>query len=422
MAEVSDSIHLRRFCRISLSERVPDDSTVRKLTRRIGPDTVNEITRVLIVAATRSKRFRPQGREDRFDGDRGGREATRPTPGWLRMGSRVLAREGEEAREAGEGTEAAGAGSLKGDGSHVTGGDPHDPAAQSGEAKAEVLKLTAQTGELLEAVDRGDPAAGGDRAPAGARAWRESEAEGGRATRGAREIGARRSPCRSSSGSLGSRSTTGSCRCPIRTPGRSARGSSGSRTEFGYVSQLCEVTENTRRGARGLILPARDPDREPGRGHAPAGHGRGAQAARDLPERGRARRRLQRRPDQPDTRGRSRAEDRVFISGRQQPGSKRTQRRLQTLPNRRRRDGSATSNAATDWTDPASKATKASRSGPDGRSSPTTLTRSPSGSGETLPASSNLSPLTTKRPRPRPARPFRFPRPDHRVMSLFLGK
>lgn len=41
-AEVSDSIHLRRFCRISLSERVPDESTVRKLTRRIGPETVSE--------------------------------------------------------------------------------------------------------------------------------------------------------------------------------------------------------------------------------------------------------------------------------------------------------------------------------------------------------------------------------------------
>src|SRR5664279_3117145 len=60
VAEVSDSIHPRRFCRISLSERVPDESTVRKLTRRIGPETVNEITRVLIVAATRSKRFRPR--------------------------------------------------------------------------------------------------------------------------------------------------------------------------------------------------------------------------------------------------------------------------------------------------------------------------------------------------------------------------
>ena len=31
VAEVSDSIHLRRFCRISLSERMPDESTVRKL-------------------------------------------------------------------------------------------------------------------------------------------------------------------------------------------------------------------------------------------------------------------------------------------------------------------------------------------------------------------------------------------------------
>src|SRR5271156_1554769 len=60
VAEVSDSIHLRRFCRISLSERVPDESTVRKLTRRLGPETVNEITRVLIVQATRSKRFRPR--------------------------------------------------------------------------------------------------------------------------------------------------------------------------------------------------------------------------------------------------------------------------------------------------------------------------------------------------------------------------
>jgi hypothetical protein len=51
VAEVSDAIHLRRFCRISLSERVPDESTVRKLTRRIGAETVNELTRGLIVPA-----------------------------------------------------------------------------------------------------------------------------------------------------------------------------------------------------------------------------------------------------------------------------------------------------------------------------------------------------------------------------------
>ena len=52
---------------------------------------------------------------------------------------------------------------------------------------------------------------------------------------------------------------------PIRLPGRSARASAarpiregklGKPNEFGYVTQLAEVTENTRRGARGLILPA----------------------------------------------------------------------------------------------------------------------------------------------------------------------
>src|ERR1051325_6814958 len=52
VAEVSDSIHLRRFCRISLSERVPDESTIRKLTRRLGSEPVSELTRALIVKAT----------------------------------------------------------------------------------------------------------------------------------------------------------------------------------------------------------------------------------------------------------------------------------------------------------------------------------------------------------------------------------
>src|SRR5215210_4549680 len=50
--EVSDSLHLRRFCRIALDVRVPDESTVRKLTRRLGPEVVAEITRALIAKAT----------------------------------------------------------------------------------------------------------------------------------------------------------------------------------------------------------------------------------------------------------------------------------------------------------------------------------------------------------------------------------
>lgn len=55
--EVSDSLHLRRFCLVSLTDRVPDESTIRKLTRRLGPDVVEEITRAVIVKATRERRF-----------------------------------------------------------------------------------------------------------------------------------------------------------------------------------------------------------------------------------------------------------------------------------------------------------------------------------------------------------------------------
>src|SRR5574338_1693175 len=46
--EVSDSLHLRRFCLIRIDERLPDESTVRKLVRRLGPEVVEEMTRVVI--------------------------------------------------------------------------------------------------------------------------------------------------------------------------------------------------------------------------------------------------------------------------------------------------------------------------------------------------------------------------------------
>ena len=93
VAEVSDSIHLRRFCRISLSERVPDESTVRKLTRRIGVETVSELTRAMIVKATREKRFRP--RAVRIDSTVIEADVKYPTDaGLASSGVRVLAREG----------------------------------------------------------------------------------------------------------------------------------------------------------------------------------------------------------------------------------------------------------------------------------------------------------------------------------------
>src|SRR5215208_268833 len=55
--EVSDSLHLRRFCLIALTERVPDESTIRKLTRRLGVEVIDEITRLVVGRELREKRF-----------------------------------------------------------------------------------------------------------------------------------------------------------------------------------------------------------------------------------------------------------------------------------------------------------------------------------------------------------------------------
>ena len=44
--EVSDSLHLRPFCGLSLAASVPHESTIRKLARRLGCEVIDEITRL----------------------------------------------------------------------------------------------------------------------------------------------------------------------------------------------------------------------------------------------------------------------------------------------------------------------------------------------------------------------------------------
>jgi transposase, IS5 family len=148
VAEVSDSIHLRRFCRIGLGERVRDESTVRKLTRRLGAETVNEITRALIEQATKEKRFR--ARAVRIDSTVIEADIKYPTDAGLAgHGVRSLAREnrklarlvGEHKRRVRDRSRAMGR-TLRAVARTIR--------RRSGEAKAEVLKLTKETGELLE--------------------------------------------------------------------------------------------------------------------------------------------------------------------------------------------------------------------------------------------------------------------------------
>jgi IS5 family transposase len=91
--EVSDSPHLRRFCLLPLTQRVPDESTVRKLVHRLGPETVAELTRVVIGKAQRETRFR--GRAVRIDSTVVEADIRYPSDGVLAwQGARALAREG----------------------------------------------------------------------------------------------------------------------------------------------------------------------------------------------------------------------------------------------------------------------------------------------------------------------------------------
>jgi transposase, IS5 family len=323
VAEVSDSIHLRRFCRISLSERVPDESTVRKLVRRIGAETVSEITRALIEAAVRERRFVP--RAVRIDSTVTDADVKHPTDaGLASAGVRTLAREGRKlARLIGE-KQARVRDRSRSMGVKLR-AISRTIRRRSGEAKEEVLKLTADTGELLgrsvkearrlAALAR--QRARGRGAGAKLRAAGALEELAERCEKVARQIKQRVAgePIKDRLVSLFDPDAR-----PIR------KGKLGKPTEFGFVSQLAEVTEHTRSGARGLILPASSQVGNPSettllpatvaelqrlaiKPHEVALDGgfmsTPANAALE--------------PLQPKT---------VFIAGRQQPGSKRTQRRL----------------------------------------------------------------------------------------------
>src|SRR6516162_10015495 len=214
VAEVSDSIHLRRFCRISLSERVPDESTVRKLTRRIGAETVSELTRALLVKACRQKRFRP--RAVRVDSTVTEADVRYPTDaGLASSGVRVLAREGRKLAKL-----------IK-------------------EKRHRVRDRSIREARRRAGLARGKARARGAKAKLKAAAGLEEWAD--RCEKVARQVKQRVAgePIKDRLVSLFDPDAR-----PIR------KGKLGKPNEFGFVSQLAEVTENTKPGARGLILPA----------------------------------------------------------------------------------------------------------------------------------------------------------------------
>src|SRR5919197_5610574 len=245
--EVSDSLHLRRFCRIALDARVPDESTVRKLTRRLGAEVVAEITRGLITKATREKRFR--ARAVRVDSTVVEADVQYPTDaGLASAGVRALAREGRKLAERIGAKRTAVRDRSRAIGRTLR-GISRTIRRRTGEAKNEVLKLTAQTGELLARSVR-------EARRLAAIARRKARGRGAhtklRTAAKLEELADRRSKVaeqirkRVAGEKITDRLV--SLADPDARPIR--KGKLGKPTEFGYVSQLAEVTSDTKPGAR----------------------------------------------------------------------------------------------------------------------------------------------------------------------------
>jgi transposase, IS5 family len=252
MKEVSDSIHLRRFCRLGLMSPVPDESTVRKLTRRLGAEVVHQLTREVIQKARREKRFRP--RAARIDSTVVEADVRYPTDAGLAAdGVRALAREArklaakigakrtavrDRSRSAGKRMRALG----------------RTMRRRSGQAKAEVLELTAQTGRLLaKSVKEARALA--------AQARRRARGRGAQAKlKAARKFEELADRCEKVTEQIRKRvkgekitDRLVSLWDPDARPIR--KGKLSQPNQFGYVDQLCEITANTKPGSRGFILP-----------------------------------------------------------------------------------------------------------------------------------------------------------------------
>jgi transposase, IS5 family len=326
--EVSDSFHLRRFVGLSVTASVPHESTIRKLAGRLGPEVVDEITRVLIDKAVRERRF--TARAMRVDSTVVESDVRWPSDAALALdATRRLAREG--ARLEG----------LIGDGAqHVVdrsraagkrlrliGRTLGRRVGRIGGAREQVLKLTGETGQLV------------------ARSIREARRLAAQARAKARGRGARRklaaverlehrvdlaeTVARQITQRLAGEKITDrlvSLADPDARP--IGKGKLGKRYEFGYVFQVAELTANTRRGARGLILPAASRIGSPNEDEL-------------LPTTAAELKRLGLRPREvaldggfsPDASNTTLADNTVFVAGRQQPATRRPRKRLAAYRN-----------------------------------------------------------------------------------------
>jgi IS5 family transposase len=100
-AEVADSLTLRRFARLAISDAVPDASTLSRLTKRFGPETIEELNANLV--SKLQERGFVKGERLRTDTTVIGAEVKHPTDaGLLADGVRVLSRTVDKLAKLGE--------------------------------------------------------------------------------------------------------------------------------------------------------------------------------------------------------------------------------------------------------------------------------------------------------------------------------
>jgi transposase, IS5 family len=321
--EVSDSLHLRRFCGIPLHGRVPDESTVRKLTRRLGAETVADLTRAVIAKAVRERRFRP--RAARIDSTVVEADVRYPSDANLCLqGARALARSGRRLAKR-IGASATTVTDRSRAISRRVRQISRTLVRRTGKARDEVIALNAEAGRLLRRSARqarrlaaqARAKARGRGAQAKLKAATALETLAERAERVAEQT-----QKRLRGEKIADRIV--SLADPDARPIR--KGKAGKPNEFGYVAQICEVTQNTKPGARGFVLPAASAPGNPGENTL-------------LPDTVSELQALELRPKEVALDGgfgHRRSEEqlagiepeRVFVSGRSEPGSKRTKRRL----------------------------------------------------------------------------------------------
>jgi IS5 family transposase len=252
--EVSDSLHLRRFCLIALCERVPDESTIRKLARRLGPEVIEEICRELIVQAT-TGRGRFVARAARIDSTVVEADVRYPTDlGLAADATDALAREAARARTLAGADAPRVANRCRAVNGRLR--TLHRTLARrTGQGSAMALRLTGQAGAIVARSIRESLAlAGALRARARGRGAKAKLAAAARLEQIAERA---TTVCRQIRQRVAGQPITDrlvSIADPDARPIR--KGKLRQPTEFGYVVPLAELTESTRRGARGLILPA----------------------------------------------------------------------------------------------------------------------------------------------------------------------